>query len=172
LRGSGVVGTGLTGRTLSDGRSAFEWGLIGWDSAGGTNTISRLDETDNSTHTSTTVGRSAFAKAKVKEYVSELQTVLEYEDWNDAYNAMYATLNALEGLSAAQDRSAFLEKVAQNLPSYVGPEEAVRGVFEVLLPKVSNGEIEDFTELVPGDLLYTPPPERGKFLRTDIGDRR
>jgi uncharacterized protein (DUF2267 family) len=87
------------------------------------------------------------------EYLRELRAVLGKGGIEDAYSAMHATLTAIQAGQAVGDTDAFLADVAAKLPGHLDAEEVVGGVFAVLIPRISRGEIEDFTAEMADDLI-------------------
>ena len=160
MRRGGVVGAWAAGRAGSGVSASGDGGSVGESAVSRYDAVSGVGEPNNSPHMSPLSaglsdggGRSGFAKLKVLEYLGELQRRGGYIRQGDAYSAMYATLAAFDDEEAVRDSDAFLRKVAEELPEHIHAEDAVRGVFAVLIPRISNGEIDDFTVKLPDELM-------------------
>jgi uncharacterized protein (DUF2267 family) len=159
LRGDGVAGVELVGCIRNGAGAGFGLGLAD-------ESVARRSEADSgvvgppnsplyspySAESMTDANGSVYAKFKVREYLSEIQGVLGCEEWVDTHAAMYATLDALRDAEALKSRADFLQRIAVGLPPHIDVECALNGVFTVLLPKISKGELEDFTPLLPKDM--------------------
>ncbi len=86
-------------------------------------------------------------------YVKDVQRALNYEDERDALDALYAVFQALERVDEVRSAHQFLVRVSRNLEKKVGPERVVRAVFRVMADRIARGEVEDFRDTLPAELL-------------------